>query len=123
MALTFLTPTYGGRLGFEAEGRGRIGGLAHARVTRERVIDLANSAYVTGGWTITPALAGGIIPTDALQCSHTIGGEAITPIGIQVKLDFTDPSLPKLMAYYNGSEVSNGATFAGSVAVRFIGHQ
>lgn len=123
MALTFLDPTYGGRLSYEAEGRGRIGGMAHARVVRERVIDLANSAYVTGGWTLTPALAGGIIPTDAVQVTTTVGGERITPIGIQLKLDFTDPSLPKLMAYYNGAEVTNGTTFAGSVAVRFIGHQ
>ena len=123
MALTFTDPTLGGRVGFEAEGRGRIGGMAHARVVRERIIDLATSAYESDGWVITPALAGGIIPTDMVQVTTTIAGKQITPIGIQLKLSFADPSLPKLLAYYNGAEVSNGTTFAGTVAVRFLGHQ
>ena len=45
MALTFTDPTLGGRVGFEAEGRGRIGGMAHARVVRERIIDLSDDAF------------------------------------------------------------------------------
>lgn len=87
-------------------------------------IDLANSAYVTGGWPLEPRISGLRHVSNVFQFSgRDPYGKAITNTGLQLALVYTDASRPLLQLRDTGGEVGNGTTRAGAIWVLFTGQR
>lgn len=124
MPLTVLPPSIPGRSGSFNGQRVYNPVQGPARKTHAVKIDLANSAYVTGGWPLTAAVTGLTHVTDMYQMAgfDPFGRPISFPAtSCVLQLVTTDPSRPLLKLIENGAQATNASTRAGTIWVIFTG--